>query len=277
MALEVKARIDAKPSDAAWQLIEYQAEVLQNRYERWTRYWYGQILAGTRQSIEELGHIPDDAELQAILTRYDVQQERVLQRLFLNLYGPARELVLTPEQSKAVDHRLQVKARHVDEQELTVQQQRLLAWIRVNLELSMDSINRTTMQAIEELRRTCSTNTEFFRALQTSGTFDAVRARTIAVTQTNQAINSALSEAADEAADGRPMVKTWRTSGRTNVRDTHRRMAGVTIPADELYQVPRRHGGYDLMDHPSDSSHGASAENIINCHCKSFKRLAEYE
>ena len=118
---------------------------------------------------------------------------------------------------------------------------------------------------------------DFMNRLMDSGMFDTARARRIAVTETNTAVNESLSRAADEAADGRPMVKTWRTSGRTNVRPSHRVMRDRTIDADELYRVPNRHGGDDLMDYPGDRAHGAGPENFMNCHCKSFKRLAEYE
>lgn len=274
-----KARIDAAPTDASVRAAVYSAGVIQRRYERWTRYWYTQILADTRQSFEALDHIPSDAEVTQILARMDDLQERVLKRLLLNIWPQAQELVITEDQAKAIGLRMQVKARipdEVDEDRLSETQRRLLAWLQANLQVSVDFVSMTTRDAIEQIRRQSNDVVDFYRNLQSTGAFTADRARMIAVTQTNQAVNSAIARAGEEAANGEEMVKTWRTSGRTNVRNTHRVMAGVTIPNDELYEVPNRHGGTDLMMWPGDSSHGADAGNVINCHCKSFPRLARY-
>lgn len=271
-APEVKAAIDVRPTERQLRAQEIAAEIIQQRYERWTRYQYTQIFAGMRRAIVELDHIPDDTELQTILARYRTVQESTLSRLFLNIYPQARDLVQTESDRKALRWMTETK-----EDGLTLEQQMLLQWISTNLRLSVEFINRTTLDLVEEIRLSSTDTVDFMRRLQDSGAFSQSRARMIAVTQTNQAVNSAISEAATQAARGRRMVKTWRTSGRTNVRDTHRMMRGVTIPADELYQVPRRDGGIDLMAYPGDTSHGASPGNIVNCHCKSFPRLAEYE
>lgn len=268
---DVRARIDAKPTERMYRAMEARAEVLQNRYERWTRWHYSRILSGIRGDLSAMDHIPDDAEVQRIVQAYSSQQEDALRRLYLNIYPEAVDFVMTDEQ-KRCHGMIETK-----DDGISLEQQRLLAWIQANLGISIAFINRTTIEMVETIRRSSTSTEDFLRRLQSSQAFSPYRARMIAVTQTNQAVNSAISSVASTAADGRRMVKTWRTSGRTNVRDTHRVMNGVTIDEGELYEVPRLDGGTDYMSYPSDSSHGASPANIINCHCKSFPRLAEYE
>ena len=84
----------------------------------------------------------------------------------------------------------------------------------------------------------------FIEALESSGAFSPARARRIAVTETNEAVNRALAQAAQEATD-------------------------------EMFQVPNRHGGTDLMMWPGDRAHGAGPENYINCRCKCFHYLRD--
>ena len=55
--------------------------------------------------------------------------------------------------------------------------------------------------------------------------------------------------------------------GLGEVRAWHKAMDGQSVPYNELFRVPKRKGGYDLMYCPGDRSHGASGENIINCRC----------
>ena len=160
---------------------------------------------------------------------------------------------------------------------LTPEQQRILQWIEDQLGVNVNAMSTYTMSIIDAIRMQSDGPVDFMHRLQSSGLFTTARARRIAVTETNSAVNQSIAQSAEETADGREMVKTWRTSGRTNVRDTHRVMADVTIPSEEFYRVPTRKGGIDLMMYPGDRAHGASPENYMNCHCKSFPRLAEYE
>ena len=297
----IKATIDHTPTLREEQAQQYAAEVLQNRYERWTQWHYSRILSAMRRDFEALDHVPDDAEIVAIVHRYDRQQMDVLRRLYLQIYPSAASMVL-PEDTLKSYRRIETKA------ELSPEQQRILQWIEEQLNTSVASMSATTVailqairqQTLQESNRRLSEaladvlrpnavvlehtdvvsrydSVDYMQRLIDSGAFDTSRARRIAITETNTAVNESLSRAADDAADGRPMIKSWRTSGRTNVRRFHRAMRDTTIPAEDFYEVPNRHGGNDLMDYPGDRAHGAGPENFMNCHCKSFKRLARYE
>lgn len=275
----VKARIDARPTDASVQAAMASADLIQRRYERWTRWWYTQILAAAMQELEALDRIPDDADLAIVLARMDRRQERVLDRMLLGVYPMARDLLLDDEQAKSVAVPLGVKAREpedVDEDSLSETQRRILAWFQANIQASCSLVTSTTRDLVEEARRASDTTAEFLRNLRASGAFDQVRARRIAVTQTGQALNASLQEIGEQVAHGEEMYKQWITFRTTNVRATHRPMDRVAIPQAELYEVPRLDGGTDLMMHPCDSSHGASPANVINCRCKSFPIAARY-
>ena len=266
----VKATIDHRPSVREAIAQQYAAEVLQNRYERWLQWHYSRILASMRRDLEALDHIPDRTEVAVIVSSYDSIQLDILRRMFLQIYPQAAAMVIPDDTLKSLRMR-EAKA------ELTPEQQRILQWIEDQLGVSVTTMSVYTMSIIDAIRLQSDGPVDFMNRLQSSGLFTATRARRIAVTETNSAVNQSIAQTAQEAADGREMVKTWRTSGRTNVRDTHRAMADVTIPNDEFYHVPRRKGGYDLMMYPGDRAHGASPENYMNCHCKSFPRLADYE
>lgn len=56
--------------------------------------------------------------------------------------------------------------------------------------------------------------------------------------------------------------KTWITQNDNRVRWTHVEVHEKTIPIDELFVV-----GNSLMQFPKDISHGADANEIVNCRC----------
>lgn len=294
----IRAPIDLKATPRQENAQQYAAEVLQNRYERWLQWHYARILASMRRDFEALDHVPDDTEIAVIVHRYDERQMEVLRRMYLQVYPSAASMVLPDDTLKAY-RRMEAKA------ELSIEQQRILQWIEDQLRVSVTSMSATTANLLialrnqtlqnrptfdaDELARILGPNAvvlgetdvvsrydsvDFMRRLEDSGMFDTARARRIAITETNTVVNQSLYQAAEDAADGRPMVKTWRTSGRTNVRPSHRVMRDVEIPAEDFYKVPNRHGGYDMMMYPGDRAHGAGPENFMNCHCKSFSRLA---
>jgi hypothetical protein len=107
------------------------------------------------------------------------------------------------------------------------------------------------------------------------------RARVIARTETHSAAMYASIYVARESPF--PMNKRWISVYDARTRDfgegdgvvdmaNHRAMHEVTIPIDELFQVPRKGGGYDLMDCPGDPS--APAYQIINDRCGLVYRRA---
>ena len=57
-------------------------------------------------------------------------------------------------------------------------------------------------------------------------------------------------------------LKTWLTMRDERVRETHIPMEGITIGINEMFDV----NGYQ-MSRPMDDTHGAPAEEVINCRC----------
>lgn len=286
----VKALADRRPSERSLRAQTQSAVVLQRRYERWITWHYSRIFADMRRAFEGLDHIPDQMEIAAILAGFEQRQRDVLQRMFLQVYPQAVAMVMPDDRVKSYRCSLEVKA-------LSPEQERILEQIRQSLDSSVSSMSAVTMRMLLELRDsairaepftltvdffpqqteispTGKTDIErFIESLESSGAFSPSRARMIAVTETNEAVNVALHQAAQEAVPDEPLVKTWSTWQDSLVRPNHRVMHDVTIPADELFRVPNRHGGYDLMMRAGDRSNGAGPENFINCRCKTFEHV----
>lgn len=93
------------------------------------------------------------------------------------------------------------------------------------------------------------------------------RSEVIARTETLGAGNIASDAAAK--ASGVKLTKTWRGHDDGRERASHIAMNGKTVPMDEPFDV-----GGEQMDFPMDDSHGASAENIIQCRCCAIYRRA---
>jgi len=81
----------------------------------------------------------------------------------------------------------------------------------------------------------------------------------IAQTETTAAVNYGSLAAAKNA--GVPMRKVWRAGG-ADSRPAHLAAEGQKVPTDAMFNV-----GGEMLMHPGDSSHGASAGNVINCRC----------
>ncbi|MDX1951499.1 MAG: phage portal protein [Verrucomicrobiota bacterium] len=94
------------------------------------------------------------------------------------------------------------------------------------------------------------------------------RAETIALTETNIAVNSGRFGAMKQA---KVPKKGWQASNLENVRSTHiaaERDYELGIPLDQAFRV----GGYELM-HPGDPN--GPAHEVINCRCFTFAILEE--
>lgn len=61
---------------------------------------------------------------------------------------------------------------------------------------------------------------------------------------------------------GLQLQKVWLSTPGTRTRDAHRAANGQTVGMEDLFTV----NGQRLL-HPGDSSHGASASNLIGCRC----------
>lgn len=103
---------------------------------------------------------------------------------------------------------------------------------------------------------------------QSIGISNKYRAVRIAQTEVIGASNAGSFEAAKSVRI--PMEKGWVTSGRKNVRHSHDEMDNTWVDMNSLFKVPiykndKPTGSFDYMLHPGHA--GASAGNVINCHC----------
>ena len=233
-------------------------EVMRSRHDRYLRYHYIRILNAQREAFLALDHVPDEAEVRRIVGSFDARQERVLGTTYRQLFPEAQGMVQPGEKMWG---RMERKA--VDD----VVSSRLEEWIRTNLLTHVHDINDTTIRMILDML-SGSTDMDAYRGLITQVfRSNPVRAVTIARTETTAASNTAMQVAAEEYSFGRPVSKTWETRMTGTVRRTHEMMQGVTIPMDQMFEVPKQKGGHDLMMYPGDYTHGASAENTVNCRC----------
>lgn len=100
------------------------------------------------------------------------------------------------------------------------------------------------------------------------------RARVIARTEVHTAAIQAAQQVADDAIE--PMNKRWISTFDHRTRDfgevdgkadmaNHRVMNEVTVGPGEMFSVPRKTGGHDLMTGPGDPN--APPYQVINCRC----------
>lgn len=256
----VKSVFEREPTALELSRVERTMEILRNRYERWTRWHYARMLNEVRNAVLEMDHVPDDLEMALILRPFEEQQRSVLRRLYLQIYPEAASLVIPDDTLKSIRAGREVK-------ELSLEQQRILQWIEETIGMSITDISRTTLDLIRDLWNQSTDTNDFYRRLRNDTHFTTSRAATIARTEAQCACTMSQYIMAGELSFGRPMEVTWHNSGLGEVRAWHKVMDGQSVPYNELFRVPKRKGGYDLMYCPGDRSHGASGENIINCRC----------
>lgn len=97
-------------------------------------------------------------------------------------------------------------------------------------------------------------------ALQESFAFSKSRAQTIARTEILGAARTG--QFYGDVQSNMVIGKTWRSAHDSKTRDAHAAADGQTVRFDETFVV----GGEELM-FPGDTSHGATAKNVIQCRC----------
>jgi len=149
-------------------------------------------------------------------------------------------------------------------------------WIQRNI---LDQVVRPiTQTAIKEISKILQeiivsqgSYDEAVKAIQSTTTLDRVRARLIARTETNRAMNVGHAEGAQKL----PFYtnKTWLAAQDNRTRGAegddkadHYHMNGQNVAENEPFTDPR--SGKQLM-FPGDSSLGAGAADICNCRCSS--------
>lgn len=237
---------------------------IRNRLEKTLRQRLADELASQR---EDLGAVdPNDlVSLAEVVELHQSRLERIISASLRELYPLIAELVIPDD---AIKQRAQYETKAVED-ELDA---RINTWMTTMLGIQIRDISSSTLTRVRELALESGGSPELFRRkLEDSGLFGDIRARRIAVTEMTAGINQCQHEAAVlYAPEDETVWKTWTTTGMLNVRETHRQMNGVRIKEDELFEVPNPNGGIDYMEYPGDSTHGASAANIVNCHCLVF-------
>jgi hypothetical protein len=238
---------------------------VRNRMERWLVRQYASLLSDLE---DRLGRAHGDADILDAWTDYQESRREMLTRFYSNLYPEIASFVVDDDTLKAWGTGIEAKDRQEDLDTA------IRAWIedivgeRITDNGHAWGYAQSHLSEIRSLYAQAEGDPIRFRdLLRDSGLFGSVASRRIAVTETTAGLNQCLERTSRAYSGGRTLVKTWRTTGSLNVRDTHKMMNGVTIPDDELFEVPTPSGGTDRMAYPGDSSHGASAANIVNCHC----------
>ncbi len=223
------------------------------------------LVAGYRRLFasltEALASCRGDADIVAVWSAFREDRREMLVRYYLALYPAAARLAVPADASKSAEDDLEAYMRQ---------------WIEERVGEAIVTIDRSHLEAVRRLYAEAhGDSVVFMDLLRESHLTDAVGARRIAVTETTAGLNQCLERTSRTYAAGRTLYKTWRTTGRINVRETHEMMDGVTIPDTGLFRVPSPSGGIDLMAYPGDQSHGASAGNVINCHCVCFRSFRD--
>lgn len=110
---------------------------------------------------------------------------------------------------------------------------------------------------------------QMYQNLEKEQCFEFYRARRIARTETMSAMNAATLEGwrQSEVVTG----KEWVCACDERAREWHKKADKQQVALEEAFSV----GGEKLM-HPGDSSHGASAKNVVCCRC-TMKSVLKYK
>jgi len=269
----------AKAEERASQVLE----LIRERYERYVRLQYIRILRDIYRAVLDLDRIPDIMEVYEIVNASHEAQKRTLTRMVTVIYPEASLLVIPDDQiGKSIDGRIEHKAREDTERELIQQwlNDNVGTFIRdldaVDITSDMWYIDETTVRDIRKAIIDSNGNLDQFReSVRVIMGTTPNRAYTIARTETARATNVSMHIAAETYSFDRPMVKVWKTYGGYSVRPDHAVMEGMMVGKDEMFMVPNRMGGFDMMQYPLDGAHGASAGNIVNCRCHCAYRYAD--
>lgn len=112
------------------------------------------------------------------------------------------------------------------------------------------------------------------RILERAPQIARTRARVIARTEVHQAAMFASRQMAEQAIE--PMNRRWLSVYDHRTRDfgegdgkadwaNHRVMNEVTVGPNEMFMVPNKFGGHDIMNGPGDPN--APAYQVVNCRC----------
>lgn len=271
----IKAQTEDEPSERELLRLEQQLTVLRTRYERWIRVKFRTLFKRIRRELLEKG-VPTEEDITALEIYYEEQQTLILTRFYETIYPDFASFIMDDDTAKSFSQpKLEIK-RLLDIG--------ILAWIRETVGNHIRIISGY-IPPLEDVRRMVwqaeGDPVKFKEAMDASSMWSTtgmeVRSRRVAVTETTIGMNNSMAKTSERLAMGRKRVKTWHTSGLRNVRDSHRRMNGKTIDADDFFEVPVYEwvkgagmvdtGAVDMMKCPGDHSIPPHASNVVNCHC----------
>ena len=190
-----------------------------------------------------------------------VQTQPLLEQIYTSMYTRMAEDIYP-----MVTETEKLRAMIMERKEVDIGYQvHMQQWLRDNIGQNIYGINDTTMNEIMELFMETENTIEFRDAIDNlfGHRIEFDRVNTIARTETASASNRASLEAVKSNDSPATEMKIWSTIGDTLVRDSHEMMDGKTIAREAMFDVRS-----SMMDCPADSTHGAAAEEVINCRCR---------
>ena len=232
-------------------------EMLRNKYERSLNYNFKRVFKKIGQNLSMLDINAQETDIWRAVHAEDAWQYNILDYVYTSMSDDIYPLVADNVLLKS----LSIK------KEPPIYKMSVRDWIRHNAGQHIKYIDSTTLLDIRKTMEASSTTAEFRTGLEQYFTLSTPnRAYVIARTESAAASEVSSNISVKTYDTGREKVKRWRTIGDPEVRDQHQMMNGAVVGLAELFKVPSKYG-VDLMEYPLDSSHGASAGNIVNCRC----------
>lgn len=253
----VKILTERKSTKAQDAVASRTIEALRNKYERSLNYNFKRVFKKIGQNLSVLSIDADETDIWKAIHAEDAWQYNILDTVYTSMSDDVWPLIADNTLLKSMQFKKEPPIYKLNVRE----------WIRKNAGQHIKYIDSTTLSDIRMTMETSGTTAEFRSGIEQYFTLSTPnRAYTIARTESAAASEVSGNISAKTYDTGREKVKRWRTIGDPEVRDQHQMMNNVVVGFDEMFKVPSKYG-FDLLEYPLDSSHGATAGNIVNCRC----------
>lgn len=163
----------------------------------------------------------------------------------------------------------------VAELEFNKEDERLLRWLTERADGSADLIKGFNDEEVIRVLWDVAydgkfTIVKFAQALEEAYIFSQERATVIARTEVLNAARSG--QFHGDIQSGIVIGKEWKSAKQDRTRNGHRAADGQIRSLEETFHVKNSNGVTEELLFPGDSSHGASASNVIQCRCW-YKRI----
>lgn len=230
-------------------------------------YNFKRVFSSMGRDFEALDDVPDVLDTKEIIAKHQAWETHILEVSYGKVAEQVYPLIADEEGLKAMEVSMETKGTDTSTE---LYKLKIMDWIRKYCGVHIVKIDDTTLKDVQRIMEKSSSTQDFKEKIapyfKTSALYRADR---IARTESHAAANLSADISVRSTDVGRKTVKTWSVT-HVNTRATHLMMDGVTVGMDELFTIPKVDGGYDKMSFPGDSSHGASAGNIVNCRCLCF-------